>query len=515
MKKSLFKSTFIFSLMTAISRVTGLCREMVFAYFFGATAGLDAFNIAYRIPNFLRNLLGEGAFSQAFVPVLSKQRQQHSQEEIRLFLSHMAGLMILVLSTLTIIAVLITPWLVYIFAPGFTQDPNRLELTTSMLRVTFPYILFISLTAYVSGILNSYGRFGVPAFAPNLLNLSLVGAATLLAPHFTEPVKALAWGIFIGGLAQLLFQLPFLYRLNLMSKPRISWHDTNVKKVLKLMIPAIFGVSVAQISFLIDNLLASFLPVGSISWLNYSNRLTLLPLGLFGVAIATVVLPHLSRKYSSQSHEQFSKTLDWALKFVLTIAPPAAIGITMLAGPIVATLFQFQHGQFLEFDVVMVKRSLFGFAVGIPSFMLVKVLASGFYATQNIKTPVKIAAISMLVNIMLALILIFPLKHAGLALATSITSSLNASLLFWHIRRRGFYNPNSNWKKFWLCSIFANSALAVFLWLVTAELTVWFNWSTLERIWHLSLICVSAIVIYFISLRIGGTKIEDLVRAKL
>jgi len=506
MKKSLLKSTFAFSLMTVISRITGMVREIVFAYYFGAVAGMDVFRVAYRIPNFLRSLFAEGAFSQAFVPVLSEYHQKRGEAEVKIFLNHMAGVMLLVLFVFTLIAVLATPWLVYVFAPGFIHDPSRLGLTAVMLRITFPYVLFISLTAYVSGILNTYGKFGVPAFAPNLLNLSLIGAAIFLAPYFTEKVTALAWGIFIGGMAQLLFQLPFLYKLNLLPRPRIVWCDTGVMRVLKLMLPAIFGVSVAQVSMLVDNFLASFLPVGSIAWLGYSSSLALFPLGVFGVAIATVVLPYLSRKHAAQSQEEFSGALDWALKFVLTIALPAVIGIVMLAGPIVMTLFRFKNGQFTDFDVLMVRRSLWGFTVGIPAFMLVKVLASGFYSRQNIKTPVKIAIIAVLANIVLATILVFPLKHAGLALATSLTSSLNAGLLFWTIRRDKHYQPGKGWKIFWVQLFIANAVLALFLWFSTADLTVWFGWSSLMRASHLAILCVGAVVAYLGCLWLSGMR---------
>ncbi|EKE00922.1 MAG: hypothetical protein ACD_21C00251G0005 [uncultured bacterium] len=509
MKKSLLKSTFAFSCMTVISRITGFVRELIFAYVFGATAGLDAFFVAYRIPNFLRSLFAEGAFSQSFVPVLSEYRQRRDEADVKAFLGAMAGVMLLVLFVFTLIAILVTPWLVYIFAPGYIHDPGRFDLTTAMLRITFPYILFISLTAYVSAILNAYGKFGVPAFAPNFLNLALIGAAIFMAPYFAQPVVALAWGIFIGGAAQLLFQLPFLYKLNLMPRPHILWRDSGVRRVLKLMVPAIFGVSVAQVSFLIDNMLGSFLRVGSISWLNFSNRLTLFPLGVFGVAIATVVLPYLSRKHASQSHEEFSRAIDWGLKFVLIIALPAVVGIAVLAGPIVMTLFQ--HGKFTDFDVIMVRRSLWGFTVGIPAFMLVKVLASGFYSRQNIKTPVKIAVTAVLANIVLATILVFPLKHAGLALATSLTSSLNAGLLFWTIRREKHYEPGKDWKIFWLRLIFANVVLALFLWLVTADLAVWFSWSAFARVWHLALLCVGAVVSYFVCLWLSGMRWQDFV----
>ena len=511
MKKNLLKSTLAFSFMTVISRVTGLLRELIFAYVFGATAGLDVFFISLRIPNFFRGLFAEGAFSQAFVPVLSEYRQKRSAAEVQVFLNHISGLMLAVLFFFTLVAILITPWLVYIFAPGYIHDPSRFELTTIMLRITFPYILFISLTAYVSGILNTYGKFGVPAFTPNLLNLALIGAAIFMAPYFAQPVQALAWGIFIGGAAQLPFQLPFLYKLNLMPRPDILWRDPGVKRVLKLMLPAIFGVSVAQISFLIDNMLGSFLCVGSVSWLNYSSRLTLFPLGVFGVAIATVVLPYLSRKHAEQSHKEFSETLDWALKFVLIIALPAAIGITLLAGPIVTTLFQ--YGKFTEFDVVMVRRSLWGFAGGIPAFMLVKVLSSGFYSRQNIKTPVKIAVTAVLFNIILAVILIFPLKHAGLALATSLTSALNAGLLFWTIRRNKNYHPGKGWRVFWLRLFFANLVLALFLWFFSANLVVWLNWHLFARVWHLAILCSGAVAAYLLCLWLSGMKWRDFILA--
>lgn len=495
--------------MTMVSRFTGLLRDMIFASYFGASVGMDAFNIAYRIPNFFRSLFGEGAFSQGFIPVLSEYKQNKDPAEVKAFLRSMAGIMLIVLFVFTVIAILVTPWLIYAFAPGYIHDLGRIALTSTMLRIAFPYILFISLSAYASGILNAYGKFGVPAFAPNLLNLSLIGAAIFLSKFFAQPVIALAWGVFVGGLAQLLFQLPFLYKLNLLSWPKIDWHNSGVMRVLKLMIPALFGVSVAQISFLVDNFLASYLCVGSISWLYYANRLTMFPLGVFGVAIATVVLPNLSSKYASKSKEEFSQILDWALKFVLTIALPATIGIMMLSGPIIATLFQFKHGQFNDFDVVMVQRGLLGFAVGIPAFMLVKVLASGFYSRQNIKAPVKIAIIAVIANIILASILFFPLKHAGLALATSLTSALNAGLLFYLIRKDDSYEPGKDWKIFWMRLIFASVALLVFLWVTQAELTIWLNWDSFARLWHLAVLCIGAVIIYLACLFIGGMRLKD------
>lgn len=507
MSKSLFKSTFMVSAMTVTSRITGFLRDLVFAHVFGAAAGLDAFLVAFRIPNFLRRLFAEGAFSQAFVPVLAEYRQQQSEAEIKIFLGRMAGNMALVLFIVTAIAVVIAPLLVWVFVPGFVHDPTRFELTKAMLRITFPYLFFISLTAYISGILNTYGSFSIPAFTPNLLNFALIGAAIFLAPYFSQPVVALAWGIFIGGAVQLLFQLPFLYKLRLLPKPQLCWQDAGVKKVLKLMLPAIFGVSAAQISILIDNFFASFLRQGSLSWLYYSDRLTSFPLGVFGVAIATVILPHLARKYSAKSSIEFSQSLDWALKLILLIALPATIGLILLSTPILTTLLQ--YGKFTAFDVTMAQRSLIGFALGIPAFMLVKVLAVGFYSRQNISTPVRIAIIATSANVILDAVLIFPLAHAGLALATSLASTLNASLLFILLRKRNFYQPAKNWLRFGWKVLIANAALTLFLWLATAKADFWLNWHSLTRAWHLGFLCVGAIAIYFIALALSGLKWKE------
>lgn len=509
MKKSLLKSTFTFSFMTVISRITGFIRELIFAYVFGATGSLDAFLVAYRIPNFLRRLTAEGAFSQAFVPVLSEYREKNTVDETKLFLSHMAGSMILILSVFSLIAILITPLLIYIFAPGFINDSSKIALATSMLRITFPYILFISLTAYIAGILNSYGKFGASAFSPNLLNLTMIFAAIFIAPHFDEPVKALAWGVLIGGIAQLLFQIPFLYKLNLMPRPKISWNDTGVIRVLKLMVPAIFGVSVAQISVFIDTIFASFLQAGSISWLNYSDRLTSFPLGIFGVAVATVVLPYLSRKYASKSEKEFSAALDWGLRFILIIAFPAAISLAILSGHILTTLFH--YGKFSQFDVEMTRRSLLAFTVGIPAFMLVKIFASGFYSRQNIKTPVKVAIVAMVSNIILAGILVFPLKHAGLALSTSLTSILNAGLLFWNMRKNSIYVPGAGWKLFWLRMIFANTVLSLVLWFGISDLSLWFDLKFFDRVLRLVGLCFIGLFSYLSCLWLSGIRLRDFI----
>jgi putative peptidoglycan lipid II flippase len=505
--RSLLKSTFVVSLMTITSRVTGFLRDLSFAHVFGAAAGLDAFLVAFRIPNFLRRLFAEGAFSQAFVPVLSEYRQNQDELAIRIFLSRMAGAMVGSLFLVTVLAVLVTPWLIWLFAPGFVKDPTRYDLTVTMLRITFPYIFFISLTAYVSGILNSYSKFSIPAFTPNLLNFALIAASIFFAPYFAKPVVALAWGVFFGGVAQLLFQLPFLWRLNLLTMPTFLWRDSGVKKVLRLMLPAVFGVSVAQIGLLVDTFFASFLKQGSVSWFYFSDRITSFPLGVFGVAIATVILPHLSRKYVANSVGEFSKTLDWALRMILIVALPAAVGIFVLAKPILATLLQ--YGEFKSFDVEMAARSLIAFTVGVPAFMLVKVLASGFYSRQNIKTPVKVAVLAVLSNIVLDAILIFPLAHAGLALATSLTSSLNAFLLIWILVGKKFFLPSPGWKKFFMQLGFASIAMTLFLFFFRGNFSLWVNWSWFSRALHLTILCAGAVITYLITLFISGIRPRD------
>lgn len=495
--------------MTMSSRVSGFVRDLLFVQIFGASLGLDAFFVAFRIPNFLRRLFAEGAFSQAFVPVLAEYKEKVSENDVRLFLNNVAGNLLLILFAVTAVAIIVTPWLLYVFAPGYIHDPTRYELTKLMLRITFPYLLFISLTAYVSGILNTYGKFGVPAFTPNLLNFALIGASLWLAPYFHPPVVALAWGVFIGGLLQLLFQLPFLWKLRLLPKPQICLSDKGVKKILKLMLPAVVGVSVAPISLLIDTFYASFLPIGSQSWLYISDRITSFPLGVFGVAIATVILPHLSRKYSNKSAEDFSRTLDWALQSILLIALPAMLGIMLLSVPILTTLLQ--YGKFSAFDITMAQRSLLGFAIGIPVFMLVKVLASGFYSQQNIKTPVRIAIIAMLSNVVLATILVFPLAHAGLALATSVTSILNAGLLFFTLYKKKFYRPIRGWKIFMLRLLCANVIMAVILYFTNPNMLTWLHWQWFERAWHLGILCVEATLVYAICLKLMGLKWQNFV----
>jgi len=493
--------------MTFISRVMGFVRDMIFAQLFGAQAGFDAFVVAFKIPNFMRRLFAEGAFSQAFVPILSEYRQTREPHEAKALINRTMAMLSLALLLFTLLAELLAPVIVMVFAPGFIDEPYRFTLATHMLYITLPYLLFVSLTAFCGAVLNSYGNFAVPSFTPVLLNICLIVAALVVAPHMSNPIMAIAWGVFVGGVVQLAFQLPFLYRKGLLPKPQLVWRDEGVRRILKLMVPALFGVSVAQISLLIDTLFASFLPVGSISWLYYSDRLTNFPLGIFGVALATVVLPHLSRQHAAGSVKTYSMALDWALRCVFIIAIPAAIGLYVLAGPLLATLFN--YGAFNVHDVVMARLSLMAFAVGLPAFMLVKVLASGFYARQNIRTPVKIAAISVAANIVFNLILIKPLAHAGIALAVSLASMLNTGLLFIYLLRQQLFQLQPGWKLFFMRLVISSIIMAAVLWYGTAPLAQWMAWHWQERVVHLLAIVAGGGAVYFISLWVLGLRLRD------
>ncbi len=444
MSKALLKSTGIVSATDLLSRVTGFIRDMIYAQMFGAGAGTDAFFVAFRIPNFLHWLFAEGAFSQAFVPVFSEYQTRAPARNCKELVDQVAGTLGAILLLITAIGVIAAPVLILLFAPGFTADAGKYELTVEMLRITFPYLLFISLTAFAGGVLNSCGKFAIPAVTPVLLNLTMIAAALVwLAPPDGSTRRGIGLGVFIAGIIQLGFQIPFLRQVKLLPRPRWGWAARGVKQVLKLMLPALFGSSVAQVNLLIDTLLASFLVSGSVSWLYYSDRLVEFPLGIFGVALGTVILPKLSRHHASAETDDFSHTLDWALRWALLIGVPATVALMILAGPILSALFQ--YGEFDAHDVQMSARSLMAFALGLVAFMLIKVLAPGFYARQDTRTPVKYGLIAMGANTAMTLIFIWPLAHAGLALSTALAAFINAGLLGISLWRRGIYQPRPGW----------------------------------------------------------------------
>ncbi len=507
---SLLRSGAIVGVATLLSRVLGLVRDVVFARYLGADAGADAFFVAFKIPNFLRRLFAEGAFAQAFVPVLSEMRQNNTGNALKLFVDHIAGCLGLSLLLVTVVCVAAAPLLAVVFAPGFYFDnPDKLALTGNLIRITFPYLLCISLAGFLGAILNSYDRFAVPAITPVLLNVVLIIAAAVVAPMMDQPALALAYGVLIAGILQFAFQLPFVARLGLLPKPKPSWRDPNVKRVLMLMAPAIFGVSVSQINLLLDTVLASFLPTGSVSWLYYSDRLTELPLGIFGVGIATVILPALSRQHAASS-EHFSNTLNWALKCVLVIALPATVALVILAKPILLALFQ--YGQTSVHDITMASMSLMAYALGLSAFMLIKVLASGYFAQQDTKTPVRIGIIAMVANMGLNLLFVLPLHfiwqvgHAGLALATAASAFLNAALLYRGLRRSQALVMEARWLRFVGTLLLASVVMGMSLWLLLLQLP---DFAVQTAAWRLSVmvgLCVVGFSVYLAVLVVLGVR---------
>ena len=517
----LLRSSGVVSFFTMLSRVMGLARDVVFARVIGAEAFADVFFVAFKIPNFFRRLFAEGAFAQAFVPILGEYREQGSQAAVRSLISRVSGTLGLTLLLFTLVIVLAAPAMAAIFAPKwFFNDPLKFTATAEMLRITFPYLMFISMTGVAGGILNSYDRFAVPAFTPILLNISLIAAALIAAPMFEQPAFALAWGVLIAGILQFIFQIPFLLRIHMLPAPKVDWHHPGVRKILKLMGPAIFGVSVSQINLLLDTMLATFLPTGSVSWLYYSDRLSELPLGVFGVAIATVILPNLSRHHAASSTQEYSETLDWALKMILLIAVPASAALVLLAEPILVTLFYYGDVMTLR-DMSMATLSLRAYALGLIAFMLIKVLAPGFFARQDMRTPVRIGIIAMVTNMVLNILFVVPLHfywqigHLGLAAATSVAAFLNAILLYVYLKRSGVYVASGHWVGFFCRLSVAVGVMLVVLVVVSGPLDalnseVWQNMPWWQRSRGILGLCAAGFVAYVLMLLITGFKMSDL-----
>lgn len=444
MSRKLIKSGLIVSIMTLLSRVLGLIRDVVVARLMGDGAAADVFFFANKIPNFLRRLFAEGAFAQAFIPVLTEVHQNDDKQQLREFIAKISGTLGAIVFVVSVIGVVASPVLAALFGTGWfmawlqgDEAGDKFILASTMLKITFPYLAFISLTGLAGAILNTLNKFAVAAFTPVLLNVCIIICAIFLSPSLSQPAYALAWGVFIGGIVQFLFQLPFLFHAGLLVKPKWGWHDENVVKVRTLMIPALFGVSVGQINLLFDTFIASFLVTGSISWLYYSDRLLEFPLGLFGIAIATVILPALSRNHVSKNPKAFAANIDWAFRMVCLLGIPAAVGLGVMARPILTVIFQ--RGAFTAETATMASYSLTAYSFGLLSFMLVKVLAPGFYSRQDTKTPVKFGIWCMVSNMVFNVILAIPFGYIGLAIATSMSATLNAGLLYFTLHKQGVF----------------------------------------------------------------------------
>ena len=504
---NLLKALATVSSMTMVSRVLGLVRDVVIARAFGAGLPTDAFFVAFRLPNLLRRLFAEGAFSSAFVPVLAEYRNARGEGETRALINHVATLLALILMIVSVIGVIAAPLIIYVSAPGFSADAEKFELTVALLRITFPYILFISLTSLAGGILNTWSRFSVPALTPTLLNLSFIVFAVWLAPYFDPPVKALAWAVFCGGALQLAFQLPFLLKIRMLPRPRWAPGDAGVVRILKLMGPAVLGVSAGQISLLISTIFASFLVSGSVTWLYYADRLMELPMGLLGVALGTVLLPSLAKSFVNRADVEYSNLLDWGLRLTVLLAAPCAVALAVLAVPILSTLFK--HGEFAAYDVWMTREALIAYSVGLVGLVLVKVLAPGFYARQNIKTPVKIALITLLATQIMNLAFIWSLRHTGLALAIGLAAWINAGLLYWKLRHHGIFTPRAGWPLFLLKVLVALAVMAGVLWWSASGGEYWLQSGVWERIERLTLVIAGGTASYFSALWMMGFRPGD------
>jgi putative peptidoglycan lipid II flippase len=511
----IFKSTIVTGTATLVSRITGLVREIAYAVMFGASGFMDAWLVAFKIPNFLRRLFAEGSFSQAFVPVISEYKHKRPQEEVRQLVDDVAGTFGVVLFVVTAIGVIAAPLIILAFAPAWHDQPDQWTSASSMLRWTFPYLFFISLSALFSGVLNSYNRFALPAYTQVIMNIVMIVVTVWIAPRTANPGVALAMGVFVSGLLQLGFQLPSVIRLGLFRWPRWKPAAEGVKRIGKLMLPGIFGSSVAQVSLLIDSAIATLI-VGGVSWLYFADRLMEFPLGVFSIALATVILPSLSRHHAEESMEHFTGTLDWAMRLVIVLVSPAAVALLVFAGPLTATTFG--YGKFDTHDVHMASYALMAYSWGLLGFSLVKVLAPGYFARQNTRTPVRVGLIALAVNMALNLGVALPAikfgwvpyPHVLIATSTCISAAVNSLLLWRGLKLSGVYAARPGWGALLTRVLLANAAMAGVLIWMGGDLAGWLDARPGERIGRLALCIVAGAATYFAALFLAGTRLRHL-----
>jgi putative peptidoglycan lipid II flippase len=498
---------------TLVSRITGLLREIVYAVGFGASAFMDAWLVAFKIPNFLRRLFAEGSFSQAFVPVISEYKHKRQQEEVRELVEDVAGTFAVVLLAITAVGVIAAPLIILAFAPGWQDEPDKWHAASSMLRWTFPYLLFISLSALCSGVLNSYNRFALPAYTQVIMNVVMIIVTVWIAPNTENPGIALAMGVFVSGALQVGFQVPAVVRLGLFRRPRWRPAAEGVRRIGRLMLPGIFGSSVAQVSLMLDTIVVSFLITGSVSWLYFADRLMEFPLGVFSIALATVILPSLSRHHASDSMEHFTGTLDWALRLVIVLVSPAAVAMLVFAGPLTATTFG--YGKFDAHDVQMASYALMAYSWGLLGFSLVKVLAPGYFARQDTKTPVRVGLIALGINMALNAGVVlpaqyfgFPYPHILIATSTCVSAAVNTTLLWTGLGRQGVYKARPGWAALLARVVFANAAMAALLYWMAGDVQGWLAQEPWERAGRLALCIVAAAATYFAVLLAAGMRLR-------
>ncbi|WP_340610291.1 murein biosynthesis integral membrane protein MurJ [Xenorhabdus bharatensis] len=504
---NLLKSLAAVSSMTMFSRILGFIRDAIIARIFGAGVATDAFFVAFKLPNLLRRIFAEGAFSQAFVPILAEYKNQQGDEATRTFIAYVSGMLTLILAIVTVIGIIAAPWVIYVTAPGFADTPDKFTLTRDLLRITFPYIFLISLASLAGAILNTWNRFSVPAFAPTLLNVSMIFFALVVAPYCHPPVMALGWAVVAGGILQLAYQLPHLKKIGMLVLPRVSFRDSGVWRVIRQMGPAILGVSVSQISLIINTIFASFLVSGSVSWMYYADRLMELPSGVLGVALGTILLPSLAKSFSSGNHDEYRRLMDWGLRLCFLLALPCAVALGILAEPLTVSLFQ--YGNFSAFDAAMTQRALIAYCFGLMGLIVVKVLAPGFYSRQDIKTPVKIAIATLILTQLMNLAFIGPLKHAGLALSIGLAACFNAVMLYWQLRKREIFKPLAGWGVFLLKLLVAIAVMVGVLLAMLWFMPDWEQGNMAMRLLRLMGVVIAGAGSYFAALALMGFRLKD------
>lgn len=509
-KKSMLKSLASVSGMTMISRVFGFVRDMLMATYFGAGMATDAFNVAYKLPNLLRRIFAEGAFSQAFVPVLAEYKNTRTHQETKDFVASIMGLLCFALLVITLLGMIFAGGVIWLTAGGFTNDPIKYDLTVELLRITFPYILFISLASMIGGVLNTWGMFSIPSFTPTILNLSFIAFVLVARFYFDPPILTLAWATFVGGILQLGFQIPFLRKIDMLVLPRLNFKNEAVWRVVKLMGPAIFALSISQISMVINTIYASFLPSGSISWMYYADRLMEFPTGVLGVALGTILLPSLSKHAGGRDKEAFSKLLDWGLRLCLILALPATVGLGLLAKELAMTLFM--HGKFGMHDALMTSYALIAYSVGLIGLIMIKVLAPGFYANQDIKTPVKVAIFVLICTQIMNFAFIGPFKHAGLSLSIGLASCINAAALWILLIKKRHYVPLAGWSNFLIRLFFSVAIMG--LCIIICQHFLIFDFSVpslILRATYLIIIIIIASIAYVGALYGFGFRVRDFI----
>jgi len=505
----------IVSAMTLISRMLGLVRDVVVANLMGAGASADVFFFANKIPNFLRRLFAEGAFSQAFVPVLTESYAQEDKDKTRELIAKAAGTLGGIVTIVTLLGVLGSGAVTALFGAGWFLDwlndgpaAPKFELASLLLKITFPYLWFITFVALSGAILNTLGKFAVSSFTPVFLNVSIIGCAIFLSPNLAQPEIGLAVGVFLGGAVQFFFQLPFLKQAGLLVWPKWGWHDPGVIKIRTLMLPALFGVSVSQINLLFDTFIASFLQTGSISWLYYSDRLLEFPLGLFGIAIATVILPALSRKHVDAQSDGFTQTMDWGVRMVCFLGIPAMLGMMVLAKPMIMVLFM--RGEFSPNDVEQSALSLLAYSSGLLSFMLIKVLAPGYYSRQDTRTPVKFGVIAMVTNMIFNAIFAWLYGYIGLAIATSLSAFINMGLLYHGLHQAKVYKITRETLFFIIRLVISAICMISLICYLLKDMNTWLNWDLFHRTAALAMMIGMGSVAYVLVLLILGIRPKHL-----